>query len=94
MVPRRKQETASSGTDKGLGGDVTRQELEDVLVDGGYSADRRKGRLKEILTRLVQEQTEFPNGDREAMIEEVKAIIDEHQHGKPIAEDILRKRRQ
>lgn len=91
MTPQRKKKTPPSGTTRGLGGGVSRQELEDVLADEGYSADRRKGRLKEILTRLVQEQEVSLNGDRAAMIEEVKAIIDEHQHRKPIAEDVPRK---
>ena len=72
---------------------ISHQEIQDVLVDGGYSADWRKGTLKEVLTALVQEQAESPTSERAAMIVEVTEIIEQNQEGEPIAKVVLRTRR-
>ena len=32
--------------------EITEEEIQEVLADGGYTADQRKGRLKQVLTEL------------------------------------------
>ncbi len=71
------------------GGSVTRQEIQDVMADEGYSGDRRKGWLKQVLTALTQEHRRSPSPERKQLIETVKDIMDRHQEGDPIAKDGL-----
>jgi len=66
---------------------ITRQELQDVLIDPGYSADRHKERLKEVLTE--QEMTET-SGETSDFIAEVKAVIRSLQPEKPISDDVVK----
>ena len=41
------------------GQNVTIEEIQDVMADGGYSASQRKGWLKTVLTDLQQREAEF-----------------------------------
>jgi hypothetical protein len=68
---------------------VTLDEIQDVMADVGYSADQRKGWLKEVLTELTKEQSERPKKDRARLIEIVKEIADDNQNGKPLARDAI-----
>lgn len=68
---------------------ITRQELQDVLIDAGYSADRRKEWLKEVLTELEQQETTETLGETSDLIAEVKAAIRSLQPEKPISDDIV-----
>lgn len=67
------------------GGPITRQDIQAVLSDPGYSAPERKGRLKELLTALTD--GDGP-ADRE-LSSEIKAILAEQVPGKSIAENDL-----
>lgn len=68
---------------------ITREEIQDVLLDDGYTVDARKEWLKSILTDLSASQASDPKPDRERLIAEVKNIIDEQQDGAPKSEDVL-----
>ena len=68
---------------------ITREEIQDVLLDDGYTADARKEWLKSVLTDLSASQASDPKPDRERLIDEVKNIIDEHQDGAPKSDDVL-----
>lgn len=68
---------------------MTREEIQDVLVDEGYSADQRKEWLKTVLTQLSAEQTENPDPERNKLISEVKEIVESHQSGKPMSDDVM-----
>lgn len=61
----------------------------DVLADGGYSADQRKGWLKEVLTELIGEEEKNPDPNHRRMIREVKEILDDQQSGDPMSDDTL-----
>jgi len=68
---------------------VTRDEVMDVLADEGYSADQRKGWLKEVLTELTVEDERNPDLNRKRLIGEVKEILNEQQSGAPKSDDAL-----
>ena len=68
---------------------ISLDEIREVMADTGYSADQRKGWLKNVLTDLAQQQTGSPSSARSELIETVKQIIDDNQSGKPIARDVL-----
>lgn len=65
---------------------ITRQDIQDVLSDPGYSAHDRKGRLKELLTEVTNRRND--PGNRE-LIDEIKNVLGEQQPGKSLAEDDL-----
>jgi hypothetical protein len=70
--------------------EISLQEIQDVLLDDGYSVDRRKAWLKELLTDLEQEDSRKASPERAKLIADVKRIIDKQQGaGKPIADDVL-----
>lgn len=71
------------------GASLTREEIQDVLLDEGYSAGQRKEWLKTVLTQLSAEQSENPDPERSHLISEVKEIVKTHQSGKPMSDDIL-----
>lgn len=68
---------------------VTREEIKDVLANQGYSADQRKGWLKEVLTELICEERKQPDPNHRRMIKEVKEILDDQQSGDPLSDDTL-----
>ena len=69
---------------------ITLQEIQDVLADQGYSADKRKAWLKEVLTDLEQEHSKTPSADRKQLIDSIKAIVGKLQKtGRPISNDVL-----
>ncbi len=72
-----------------IGKNLTRNEIMDVLADEGYSASRRKGWLKQVLTRLETEQHESPNSTRAALVAEITDILKENVPGDPKADDSL-----
>lgn len=79
-------ETRSQGVHSD--GQISLEEIENVIVDTGYSADQRKGFLKEILAELTQRQSTAPTSETEQMIGKVKQAIDDQQAGRPIAKDL------
>jgi len=54
---------------------VGEEEIRDLLADEGYSADRRKGWLKEVLTALTAEEKRGSSPRRRALIAEISQII-------------------
>ena len=68
---------------------ITLDEIQDVMADTGYSADQRKGWLKQVLTDLAMRESEEPSPDRAQMIETVKQIIDDNVEGTPVIKDVL-----
>lgn len=70
------------------GAHLSREEIEDIIVDPGYSADQRKGWLKQVLADLTRQQSGSPSSEQEQLIEMVKQAIDDQQDGKPIATDL------
>lgn len=62
---------------RAAGATVTPEEIQQVLTDGGYSADRRKEWLKTALTELLQETD--PPPERAELIATVKRAIDRLQ---------------
>lgn len=72
-----------------IGKNLTRNEIMDVLADEGYSASRRKGWLKQVLTRLETEQHENPNSTRAELVAEITDILKENVPGDPKADDSL-----
>ncbi len=67
---------------------ITLQEIQDALADEGYSANQRKGWLKELLTDLERAQAADPSGDHAELVGEIKEIIRRYQHGKPMSDDL------
>lgn len=64
-------------------------ELRDVLMDDGYSADERKAWIKGMLNDLQQGSSEIPEEERRRLVAEVKRIIADQQSGDPISDDVL-----
>ncbi|QDY99276.1 hypothetical protein FQ775_02205 [Nitratireductor mangrovi] len=83
--------TSNKGNDERLatpgGGKVTRQQVMNVLANPGYSADARKGRLKEALTALERDK-HLSDEDRE-LADAIRQILDDYQAGRPISDDVL-----
>lgn len=71
------------------GGEISLEEIRDVLEDDGYSANRRKAWLKEILTELQDNRAKPQSPDRDDLIQAVKDIIADHQETPPISDDAL-----
>lgn len=65
------------------------QEIQDLLADEGYSADDRKGWLKEVLTDLETEHAARPSDDKRQLLDDIKSIADTYQSGKPVTDDVL-----
>lgn len=72
-----------------IGDDLSREEIMDVLADEGYSAGDRKEWLKKVLTRLAQEPQDGPDADRDALVREIKRVLDRNIPGEPEADDTL-----
>lgn len=70
-------------------GTVSWQEIEDVLADGGYSADTRKNLLTEVLTRLAQADHARLSPEARDVVDKVKGVLEEYQTGKPATTDVL-----
>lgn len=85
----KKQSNIKPLRDPHTGAPVTREEIMDVLAREGYSADQRKGWLKEVLTELIGEEEKNPDPDQNRMITEVKQILDDQQSGDPMSDDTL-----
>lgn len=63
---------------------ITRQDIQAVLSDPGYSAHDRKGRLKELLTQLTNGRD---SADDRELVDEIKEVLGEQQPGGSLAED-------
>lgn len=63
--------------------DVSRQEIQQLLADQGYSAGDREERLKEALTVLTSEQAdaEHPDEERSALIKDIRKSLDRQAQG-------------
>ena len=70
------------------GGEISLEEIQDLLHDDGYSANQRKAWLKEVLTDL-QDRTKSSSRDRDDLIKAIKDIIAEKQNERPISDDTL-----
>ncbi len=57
---------------------ISRNEILEVMADEGYSADGRKAWLKDVLTRVSQEQEENPEPDRKKLMDEIREILHGH----------------
>ncbi len=73
----------------GSGAPVSREEIKEILVDQGYSAGEREEWLKSVLTDLSAKQVSDATPERERLISEIKEIVNEHQKGKPLSDDVL-----
>lgn len=58
---------------------ITREEIRDVLMSDGYSADQRKSFLKEVLTALMASTEPDPSGERDRLISTVRSVVSEEQ---------------
>jgi len=84
--------TLNQGDKPGLppaGGEISLEEIRDILQDDGYSANQRKAWLKEVLTELQDGKAKPRSRDREDLVEAVKDIIADHQETPPISDDTL-----
>lgn len=73
----------------GQGDRITRNEIFEILADEGYSAGDRKAWLRQVLTQLAGPSHNASDPDREALVEEIKTILDRQVPGKPEADDTL-----
>lgn len=71
------------------GGEVSLEEIRDLLQDDGYSANQRKAWLKEVLTELQVNQAKPRSRDRDDLVKAIKDIIADNQDERPIADDTL-----
>ena len=67
----------------------TEEEIEEIIRDPGYSAGKRKSKLKEILTEIQSDKETRSDPERDRLLRLVKESIDDLQDGKPIADDTL-----
>lgn len=88
MTPHKTSQTGPKHLPE-IGDDLTREEIMDVLADEGYSAGDRKGWLKKVLTRIAQAPQDNPDADREALVREIKRVLDRNIPGEPEADDTL-----
>ena len=67
---------------------VSRQEIQQILADSGYSAGQREERLKEALTILSAEEAEAdgPDCERSRLIREIEATLDRQAENQDAAE--------
>jgi len=86
MTPDRMDEASHRTEPVTTNRPITRQDIQAVLSDPGYSANERRGRLSELLTALAKQHDEPSNRE---LIDEIKDILADQQSGKPIAEDTL-----
>ena len=84
--PRPNAKTSRSDRQAGAVSTVSRQELQDVLMDPGYSAGRRKAWLKKALTQLQQQDHAAASPETSEMISEVKRAIRSLQPQKPMSD--------
>ena len=78
------------GTDKiPRSGEISLEEIRDVLQDDGYSANQRKAWLKEVLTDLQDNRLKPRSRDRDDLVKAVKDIIADGQDTPPISDDTL-----
>lgn len=68
---------------------VSRNEIMDVLANEGYSSEARKDWLKSVLTRIAGEGHDQANPERQALVEEIREILNRQISGKPQANDTL-----
>lgn len=68
---------------------ITAEEIRDVLMNDGYSAGERKAWLKDVLTELTDADRRPAGPDRAELVAQIKAILADHQSGRPIAQDVL-----
>jgi hypothetical protein len=71
------------------GGEVSLEEIQDLLQDDGYSAKQRKAWLKEVLTELQDNRAKPRSRDRDELVKAIKDIIAENQDERPISDDTL-----
>lgn len=71
------------------GAGIAINEIQDVVIDTGYSADQRKGWVKKVLTELARRQLRYPSEDRARLIDVLKNIVNENQRRSPIVDDVL-----
>ena len=97
-MTKRSKRSAHAGTQAKTGGSrpqrgqistVSRQELQDVLMDPGYSAGQRKAWLKNVLTRLQRQNNTAANPETSEMISEVKDAIRSLQPEKPLSDKVM-----
>jgi hypothetical protein len=69
--------------------DISAQEIRDVLMDEGYSADNRRAWLREVLTSIQAD--DGPRSPEHArIVHDIKAALgDAHDDGKPLSDDVL-----
>lgn len=62
---------------------ISRQELQQLLADSGYSGGEREDRLKEILTELTQAEADAGTSDteRSKLIKEIRTTLDRQAKG-------------
>lgn len=70
-------------------GEISLEEIRDVLQDDGYSANQRKAWLKEVLTDLQDNRLKPRSRDRDDLAKAVKDIIADGQDTPPISDDTL-----
>lgn len=68
---------------------ATPAEIQEVLMDEGYSAGERKTWLKSVLTELTRGRPDLAPAERDRLIGEIKASLGEGGSGPPIADDLL-----
>lgn len=88
-APKAARSEAGSLSRRKLKG-ITLAEIQDMLLDDGYSTDERKTWLKRVLTDLSHQDASDASPEKARLIEDVKRVIRKHQRaGTPIAEDVL-----
>ena len=61
------------------GRSVSKEEIQKVLADEGYSTSERETWLKSLLTDISQDQGETGGGDDEELVRQIEAGIDRLQ---------------
>jgi hypothetical protein len=66
---------------------ISREEVMNILADEGYSADQRKGWLKEVLTQISGDDANPSDPEHAKLAEEIRAILGEQLDRPSVAED-------
>lgn len=76
--------------DPDTGNEIGRAEMMDLLADEGYTADKRKGWLKGVLTKETGAKADAADPEHVKLEEEVQSILSEHVEETPGAKDGLK----
>lgn len=72
-MPNRREKERGDGAQTGAS--LSLQEIQDALTDQGYSADGRKGWLREVLTELEAIHAREASAETADLIDSIKTVL-------------------